>query len=42
MRGLVGSVRYYGLDFGVLFYQSVIYIVKCYAVVYIARGYLNA
>ena len=39
MRGLVGAVRYHGLDFGVLFYQSVIYIVKRYAVMYIAGGY---
>ena len=39
MRGLVGAVSYYGLDFGVLFYQFVIYVVESYTVMYIAGSY---
>ena len=39
MRGLVGAVSYYGLDFGVLFYQFVIYVIESDTVMYIAGSY---
>ena len=39
MRGLVGAVSHNSLDFGMLFYQFVVYVVESYAVMYIAGGY---
>ena len=39
MRGLVGAVHYHSIDFGVLLYQFIIYVVESYAVMYIAGSY---
>ena len=39
MRGFVSAVRYHSVDFGMLFYQFVIYVVESYTVMYIAGSY---